>query len=228
MKNAIAEEFVEIVITKFSIHGPAGSGKTCLQHLMLNESVPVRESTDLVTDTMLASFRDISTTVMANVQSLASDKATPSGMTRVKGDSSLELLKQETKSKLQLDSDESSMAEDPQPSGATPGVSSQEKESTTSKKKSKGWKKCLKPPFLKKKSHQPPPVREIQCDFSQRQLNKSFTSCGLLSILPATEASDTSVTLRWIYGTDSGGQPAFQDVAPAFLRHCSIVILTLK
>ena len=231
LEKVIEEEYIEIEVTKYSIHGAAGSGKTCLQRLMLNEPVPpVRESTDVVTDTILA--RDIATTVMANVQSsddTSFDKAaTPSnysaGMRKVEGDNTLELLLHETKSKLRFDSANPSIPEKFHSSEASNSFHTLGK-NTPKPRRMTQWKKCL---FQRRKSI-PPPEREIQCDSRDQQLYESFTSCGLMALLPTTnESDDSSMTLRWIYGTDSGGQPAFQDVAPAFIRHSSIVILTLK
>lgn len=208
LQKAIAEEFVEVELTKFSIHGPAGSGKTCLQHLLLNEPSPeVRESTNLVTGAVLSTTRDIATSVMTT----ASWGQSSFGIERVDEEKSLHLLAHQTTTVLP-----SERSTDPR--GATP-ISVQDKKSKL--------KKCLKSSFLKKKgTHACEKV--VQCDSVNDFSARSLVSCGVLSILPAAQQSDASLKMRWIYGTDSGGQPAYQDIAPAFLRHCSIVILTIK
>ena len=279
LKKAIAEESAEIEFTKFSIHGPAGSGKTCLQHLILNEPPPEeQESTNLVTSAVLSTARDASTSVMASVPPSCSSSAIfPSASTnpfsypsplsiepspstsdpsiypsplsiepssvsitdtsaststyriqRVDEDKSLQLLMQQTKSKLQLDSSSSTAPErSAGPDGATP----MPVEASATPKKKENVKKFPKPSLkvslFKKKDAQPDRDRAIHCDSSE-PTRKSLVSCGLLSVLPTVQGSGATHKLRWIYGTDSGGQSAFQDVAPAFLRHCSVVILTLK
>ena len=56
-KQALSEgQKIKLEITCMSIHGPPGSGKTCLQHLILNEDPPqTRESTDVLTPAVRAS-----------------------------------------------------------------------------------------------------------------------------------------------------------------------------
>ena len=222
MQTAISdhlEEYVEIEFTKFSIHGVAGSGKTCLQHLLLNDPPPaIRESTDFLTGTVLSTTREVTTSVMATS---ASGPSNPScGMQRVDNDQSLHLLVHQAKSTLQI------AREDSESTGATPLS-----DEVAAKKRSRR-KSCLKRiSFLKNRCRQQSAAepRAIEFDSGPSEpATKSFVSCGMLSILPTALESDVSVRLRWIYGTDSGGQPAFQDIAPAFLRHCSVVLLTLK
>lgn len=211
------DEMIEVEFTKFSIHGAAGSGKTCLQHLLLNEDPPcVRESTDVST-AAVRGMRDMSTSVMAT-----DTTATTAGIERVDDEKSMELLVKQTKTKLTLETQPPSS---PTPEGATPltSVASDGGSSTLkSKKRGKVFSRRKKRTSVQ---HQTQPLEEEPVVDPPR--SKSLTSCGMLSLLPST-TSTSSYTLRWVYGTDSGGQPAYQDIAPAFLRHCSVVVLTLK
>ena len=54
------------------------------------------------------------------------------------------------------------------------------------------------------------------------------TAQEMLSLLPTEEPSNKLFDARWIFCIDSGGQAAFQDIAPAFLRCNSINIITLR
>ena len=49
-----------------------------------------------------------------------------------------------------------------------------------------------------------------------------------MSHLSSESSSDEFYHVRWIYCIDSGGQAAFQDIAPAFLRCNSLNIMTLR
>ena len=56
---------------------------------------------------------------------------------------------------------------------------------------------------------------------------KTETHASLLSLID--DVAELNVeTVHWIYTIDSGGQPAFQDVLPAFIRGNSVAIHTLK
>ena len=57
---------------------------------------------------------------------------------------------------------------------------------------------------------------------------KSETFASLVPLVQSVVQSNRLQTIHWIYMIDSGGQPAFQDVLPAFVRGHSITIHTLK
>ena len=61
LQKALSEgKVVQLEITRMSIHGAPGSGKTCLQHLLLNEPPPEpRESTGVVTPAVRASSDNV-------------------------------------------------------------------------------------------------------------------------------------------------------------------------
>uniref|UniRef100_A0A1X7TJX5 Uncharacterized protein n=1 Tax=Amphimedon queenslandica TaxID=400682 RepID=A0A1X7TJX5_AMPQE len=58
MRKALTTDIkIKLKITRMSIHGAPGSGKTCLQHLILNEPPPLeRSSTDVVTPAVRGSI----------------------------------------------------------------------------------------------------------------------------------------------------------------------------
>ena len=57
---------------------------------------------------------------------------------------------------------------------------------------------------------------------------ESETFSKLVPLIKSEVESKPFQTVHWIYSLDSGGQPAFQDIAPAFLRGNSVNIVTLK
>ena len=50
----------------------------------------------------------------------------------------------------------------------------------------------------------------------------------IVELLPTVQKSNELFQMHWIYATDSGGQAAFLDIAPALLRYNPVNILTLK
>ena len=50
----------------------------------------------------------------------------------------------------------------------------------------------------------------------------------LYDVLPNATGSTQLFSVHWVFTTDSGGQPHFQDVAPLFLRGNSLNIITVK
>ena len=210
------EESIDVEFTKLCIHGPAGSGKTCLQCLILNEPPPeIRESTDLSTSAVLGGTRDVKTYSMAATSSdshsaINCSTHVPQSIKRADKDQSLQYLLQETKSILPLN------VSSPKPQHTTELVT--ETTSGTRRPKLKKTMQCIKNFFGRRDS----------ADTARTNMNNSSICCGLLSILPDDTEVEGSFKVRWMYCTDSGGQPAFQDIAPAFLRHSSIIVLTLK
>ena len=92
---------------------------------------------------------------------------------------------------------------------------------------------------LEQRSHaQPEPKKDM--DYTSAELsytsqsnveaayNKSETFASLVPLVKSAVDSKSLETVHWIYTIDSGGQPAFLDILPAFIRGNSITIHTLK
>ena len=58
--------------------------------------------------------------------------------------------------------------------------------------------------------------------------NTSPAQNEIVELLPIVQESTELLQMHWIYATDSGGQAAFLDIAPALLRYNPVNILTLK
>ena len=58
--------------------------------------------------------------------------------------------------------------------------------------------------------------------------NISAAQNEIVQLLPIVQKSSELFQMHWIYATDSGGQAAFLDIAPALLRYNSVNILTHK
>ena len=67
-----------------------------------------------------------------------------------------------------------------------------------------------------------------QSNVVEAAYNKSETFASLVPRVKSAVKSKRLETVHWIYTIDSGGQPAFLDILPAFIRGNSITLHTLK
>ena len=193
LQSALAEGTVHLEFTRMSIHGASGSGKTCLQHLLLNEPPPShRESTDITTAAVKAmgALRDVKGSLLTG----CSDS--PSSIDRVDRETIMGLLIQGIKTQLE---------EDSLPSAHHSSV--------------RRLLTRIQDTLFRRRTHQK----------SQPPKDQHFSvSREMLSLLPSEPQSNALFRVRWMYCIDSGGQQAFQDVAPAFIRPNSLIIITLR
>lgn len=160
-----------------SIHGPPGSGKSCLQHLLLNNDPPdERISTNVTTRAIRAATYTASQSAM--IMSEVSESNFLCGIAQGIKDKQADYLQEE----------------------------------------SQGWLSRISAQF---KGY-------VSVSHSPAHSPLVSTAREMLSLLPTEEPSRKLFDARWVFSIDSGGQAAFQDIAPAFLRCNSINIITLR
>ena len=196
-QKALSEgKVVQLEITRMSIHGAPGSGKTCLQHLLLNEPPPEpRESTGVVTPAVRASRDNVF-------------KGDQCGITRVGEDEFIARLSR-------------GLNESVGDSSVVPPAQ------TNSSKSTRKWRRLL--PRMQSQQPGATPNSEASLSSEPRSVLPSQSiRYEIVSHLSSESSSDEFYRVRWIYCIDSGGQAAFQDIAPAFLRCNSLNIMTLR
>ena len=197
LQKALSEgKVVQLEITRMSIHGAPGSGKTCLQHLLLNEPPPEpRESTGVVTPAVRASSDNV----------FKGDKCC---ITRVGEDEFIARLSR-------------GLNESVGNSSVVPSTQTNSSEST------RKWRRFL--PRMRSQQSGATPKSEASSSFEPTAVPLSQSiRYEIVSHLSSESSSDEFYRVRWIYCIDSGGQAAFQDIAPAFLRCNSLNIMTLR
>ena len=92
---------------------------------------------------------------------------------------------------------------------------------------------AMSEPRLKRRRLLPEPAVEVM-DTSgdtsniEAAYDKSKTFASLVPLVETMQKSDRLQSVHWIYTIDSGGQPAFLDVLPAFIRGNSVALHTLR
>ena len=197
LQKALSEgKVVQLEITRMSIHGAPGSGKTCLQHLLLNEPPPEpRESTGIVTSAVRASRDNVF-------------KGEQCGITRVGEDEFIARLSRGLNESLGN-------------SSVVPSAQTKSSEST------RKWHRFL--PRMRSQQPGSTPKSEASLSTEPTAVPPSQSiRYEIVSHLSSESSSNEFYRVRWIYCIDSGGQAAFQDIAPAFLRCNSLNIMTLR
>ena len=92
---------------------------------------------------------------------------------------------------------------------------------------------AMSEPRLNRRRLSPEPAVEVM-DTSgdtsniEAAYDKSKTFVSLVPLVETTPRSNRLQSVHWIYTVDSGGQPAFLDILPAFIRGNSVAIHTLR
>ncbi|XP_019850155.1 PREDICTED: uncharacterized protein LOC109580957 [Amphimedon queenslandica] len=195
---------ITLKITRMSIHGAPGSGKTCLQHLILNEPPPLqRSSTGVVTPAVRGSTCGYMETDSSH------------SMKRVSEEEFITHLAKRLKGK---------------------------EDTPSSKQRSSTYPPSTPPPPTPTASHFSSFQRAFTSLFSRASLESSDASSPLpdsplpthsvhydiISQVSTESCSEEDYQVHWTFCIDSGGQAAFQDIAPPFLRLNSLNIITLR
>ena len=192
-------------VTRMSIHGAPGSGKTCLQHLLLNEPPPPeRASTGVVTPAV----RACGSTVMESDHCYT--------MRRVSEEEFVKHLAQRLKGKEEESLKQRSSTypthsppPPPPPTRSRRSFKSFFTRGSTASPRSSPSRPSPPPPLPP-----PPPTYSVHYD--------------IVSLLPTESYPKEMYRAHWTFCIDSGGQAAFQDIAPPFLRLNSLNIITLR
>ena len=204
MRKALTTDIkIRLKITRMSIHGAPGSGKTCLQHLILNEPPPLeRSSTGVVTPAVRGSTRGFMETNSSHSMKRVSEEEFITHLARrLKGKDSAPSSKQRSSI---------------YPSSSTPPPPPPSRLSSLPR--------AFMPWFSRASSES----SDASSPLSDSPLPTHFFHYDIISQVSTESCSEEDYRAHWTYCIDSGGQAAFQDIAPPFLRLNSLSIITLR
>ena len=193
------------------MHGPPGAGKTCAQHLLLNEDPP----SDLITDsTPIARPTVRATRVSVENESTKWEKVTRAGLLERLASDLIVKSKHihETASATVLDS------------GVQQPDHSHVNESIDIKTVSIPRNGTSVP---NESTAVPYNDNIISHDKTNVPKEEIKTETVIQEILGTIQRSAVQLSGHWLYIIDSGGQPAYQELLPLFIRTASLNIITL-
>ena len=227
----IKEGFVELTLTRVQMLGPPGSGKTCSQHLLLNEDPPPHKNPQAENESPSKPVTDSTPIACRAVKAIRISSNDDKKLKRITRDEMLQKLASNLKEKVEKNKREMSSAPT-QPSGASrAGKSKQELVVNGATNKSEDDKASLGASAGNAGKH-----TQEQADLAiSENLNSSKhlseeeveTSDVLEEIIDLIPEAKAELTDEWVYIIDSSGQPAFQELLPLFTRAASLNIVTL-
>ena len=227
--------------------GPPGSGKTCSQHLLLNEDPPLHKnlplSSEAENESPSKSITDSTPIACRAVKAIRISCNDDKTLKRITRDELLQKLASNLKNEGERRKRELSSAPT-HPSGASrAGKSKQELVINSATNKSEGEQVSL----LQASIGNAGKGTQEQADagkHTQEQADLAISENLNPSVPPPEEEVETSdvleeiiklipqakarqLTDEWVYIIDSGGQPAFQELLPLFTRAASLNVVTL-
>uniref|UniRef100_A0A1X7TJ82 Uncharacterized protein n=1 Tax=Amphimedon queenslandica TaxID=400682 RepID=A0A1X7TJ82_AMPQE len=202
MRKALTTDIkIKLKITRMSIHGAPGSGKTCLQHLILNEPPPLqRSSTGVVTPAVRGSTCGYMETDSSHSMKRVSEEEFITHLAkRLKG-------KEDAPSSKQRSSTYPPSTPPPTPPSR---LSSLQRAFTSFLSRTSSESSDASSPL----PDSPLPTHSVHYD--------------IISQISTESCSEEDYRAHWTLCIDSGGQAAYQDIAPPFLRLNSLNIITL-
>ena len=195
--------------------GSAGSGKTCSKHVILNEQPPeVRVSTAIAE-------RPVKVVKVLTVNGLEWHRLTPMQQKEIlarimasRGKEKVDLAVPQLP--IQSDSPEPTKKPDSKPSSLPTEPSSSSRTETTQTSTSRSHTTTTS-------------ARQRSGEESLEVLMKSpTTEEDFVALIDNSSGSEPIMEVNLIHLVDSGGQPQFHEVLPAFLRHRSAYIFVLN
>ena len=210
LKEALEKGYVECHIWKVLITGAAGSGKTTLKYRLFGEEPPsLRCSTALAEAAIRAISREIVGTSVT-------------GWFRVTYEELMEMLGGALKAGVPMEKS---------PSGGTTGVvAHKEPTKVYTTHETKQFKIATAPGPV---GTSPNPSTEataapLPVPTSNVSAQVSSSKQVLVQLVEKSKGSKRFLELQWIHFIDSGGQPQFHEVLPAFIRNTTATIFVMK
>ena len=204
LQDALEKGFVECHIWKVLFTGAAGSGKTSLKHRLFGEEPPsLRCSTALAEAAIRAISREIVGTDLT-------------GWFRVSYEELMKMLGGALKAGVPMEKSPPEVRVHNQPITFTTHYSEQAKGVTVPVGSS--------PKLSTKTTAVYPPVSTTQSGTAQVSPSKQ----ELVKLVQKSQGSKRFLELQWIHFIDSGGQPQFHEVLPAFIRNTTATIFVMK
>ena len=210
LQDALEKGYVDCHIWKVLVTGAAGSGKTTLKHRLFGEDPPsLRCSTALTEAAIRAISREIVGTSVTGWFRVTYEElmgllggALKAGVPMEKSPSGVATAvtahKEPTKVYTTHETKQPKIATAPGPVGTSPNPSS---EATAA-------------PL-------PAPTSNVSAQVSSSKQE-------LVQLVEKSKGSKRFLELQWIHFIDSGGQPQFHEVLPAFIRNTTATIFVMK
>ena len=207
LQEALEKGYVDCHIWKVLVTGAAGSGKTSLKHRLFGEDPPsLRCSTALAEAAIRAISREI---VGTNV----------TGWFRVTYEELMEMLGGALKAGIPMEKS---------PSGVTGVVAHKQSTKAYTTHETKQPKIATAPVAV---GSSPKPSTEATAaplPTSDVSARVSSSKQELVQLVEKSQGSKRFLELQWIHFIDSGGQPQFHEVLPAFIRNTTSTIFVMK
>ena len=209
LQEALEKGYVECHIWKVLVTGAAGSGKTTLMHRLFGEEPPsIRCSTALAESAIRAISREI---VGTNV----------TGWFRVTYEELMEMLGGALKAGVPME----------KPTSGVTGVVTHKQHTkayTTHETKQPKIATAPRPVSSSSKSSTEVTEAPLPVPTSNVSAQVSCSKQKLVQLVERSQGSKRFLELQWIHFIDSGGQPQFHEVLPAFIRNTSATIIVVK
>ena len=226
-EEALKKGYVLLNISKVVTSGAAGSGKTCTKYVLLGEKPPmVRTSTALFDVSRM--FRDVSRELVATDKLARWFLVSYSHLNEIIARAIKKGVSHEV-----VQFEEISIADESEfvhkLKTVTNNFPAERKKSTMQHQETTVVNKSDLPitttSNFSTKMKQPVPVHltkgsEITSGCTTRE--------DILQLMEEHAGSDELMRLHWIYFVDSGGQPQFYDLLPAFVKNKSVILLVTK
>ena len=210
LQDALEKGYVDCHIWKVLVTGAAGSGKTTLKHRLFGEEPPsLRCSTALAEAAIRAISREIVGTSIT-------------GWFRVTYEELMEMLGGALKAGVPMEKSTSG--------GATGVVAHKQSTKTYTTHETKQPQTATAPVPV---GTSPNPSTEataapLPVPTSKVSAQVSSSKQELVQLVEMSEGSKCFLELQWIHFIDSGGQPQFHEVLPAFIRNTTATIFVMK
>ena len=208
LQEALEKGYVDCHIWKVLVTGAAGSGKTSLKHRLFGEKPPsLRYSTALAEAAIRAISREI---VGTNV----------TGWFRVTYEELMEMLGGALKAGVPMEKS---------PSGETRMVAHKQPTKAYTTHETKQPKIATPGPVgSSPKSSTEATAAPLPVPTSSASAQVSSSKQELVQLVEKSKGSKRFLELQWIHFIDSGGQPQFHEVLPAFIRNTTATIFVMK
>ena len=206
LQEALEKGYVDCHIWKVLVTGAAGSGKTTLKHRLFGEEPPsLRCSTALAEAAIRAISREIVGTDVT-------------GWFRVSYEELMKMLGEAVKAGIPMEKSISGVAGVPVPlHEPTKGFTKHDSEHPKLATAPVGSSPESFPETTTASSHVP-----------TASVQGSSTKNELVQLVAKSKGSKRFLELQWIHFIDSGGQPQFHEVLPAFIRNTTATIFVMK
>ena len=198
LTKAINEGIVTVKLTRLSISGAPASGKSSLQDLLLDKPPRGEHHSTAVAGTPIRSIESGKIAISEEGEGVKWEKVDYDALKKIVAEGINEHVETASKASLIAAANVASISGMPKDSKFLSFLSSVKKNISS---------------VLKRR---------------ERETEVSETKQEMLSVMSGGSKSDRLYNVHWIYTIDTGGQAAFQDVAPAFLRMNSLNIITVK